>query len=155
MPGTDSTAERIEQLDLGPDPYPTLPLIPPEALRDGDVLMMLGQGFSKHRSHKGKTASCRDDGAKPAKSGPVDDSDLPIAPLTWAQRLKRVFEFDITLCPHCGGSLRVIAGGRLRGAAYGCDGSRRHPQDPRPHPSTRPASIAPHPEALRDLMSRG
>ena len=34
---------------------------------------------------------------------------LPIAPLIWAQRLKRVFELDITLCPHCGGRLRVIA----------------------------------------------
>ena len=71
-------------------------------------------GAGKHRSHKGKTASCRDDGSKLQKSGPVDASDLPIAPLTWAQRLKRVFEFDITLCPHCGGRLRVIAGGRLR-----------------------------------------
>jgi hypothetical protein len=30
-------------------------------------------------------------------------------PLTWAQRLKRVFEIDITLCPLCGGQLRVIA----------------------------------------------
>jgi hypothetical protein len=30
----------------------------------------------------------------------------PLAPLTWAQRLKRVFEIDITLCPHCGGQLR-------------------------------------------------
>ena len=39
----------------------------------------------------------------------VDESDPTIAPLTWAQRLKRVFEFDITLCPHCGGRLRVIA----------------------------------------------
>lgn len=30
------------------------------------------------------------------------------APLTWAQRLKRVFAIDITQCPHCGGRLRVI-----------------------------------------------
>jgi len=28
---------------------------------------------------------------------------------TWAQRLKRVFEIDITLCPYWGGTLRVIA----------------------------------------------
>ena len=65
----------------------------------------------KHRRRKGKgnAASCQDGGSKPPKRGPVDDSDLPIAPLTWAQRLKRVFEFDITLCPHCGGRLRVIA----------------------------------------------
>jgi ribosomal protein S27E len=38
-----------------------------------------------------------------------DCNDLPTAPLTWAQRLKRVFEIDITLCPLCGGQLRVIA----------------------------------------------
>ena len=63
----------------------------------------------KHRRGQVKAASSRDEGPKPPKSGPVDDSDLPIAPLTWAQRLKRVFEFDITLCPHCGGRLRVIA----------------------------------------------
>lgn len=30
--------------DLGADPYPDLPLMPPDALKDGDVLMMLGQG---------------------------------------------------------------------------------------------------------------
>ena len=68
----------------------------------------------KHHRGQVKAASCRDDGSKPPKSGPLDDGDSPIAPLTWAQRLKRVFEFDITLCPHCGGRLRVIAGGRLR-----------------------------------------
>ena len=32
-----------------------------------------------------------------------------VAPLTWAQRLKRVFNIDITLCPRCGGTMRVIA----------------------------------------------
>jgi hypothetical protein len=31
-----------------------------------------------------------------------------VAPLTWAQRLKRVFNLDITLCPSCGGTMRVI-----------------------------------------------
>lgn len=32
-----------------------------------------------------------------------------VAPLSWAQRLKRVFNIDIALCPICGGTLRVIA----------------------------------------------
>ncbi len=32
-----------------------------------------------------------------------------IASLSWAQRLKRVFNIDITLCPLCGGTMRVIA----------------------------------------------
>lgn len=40
----------------------------------------------KRRRRKGKAASWRDDGSKPQKSGPVADSDLPIAPPTSAQR---------------------------------------------------------------------
>jgi uncharacterized protein with PIN domain len=34
--------------------------------------------------------------------------DELMAPLSWAQRLKRVFNIDITLCPICGGTMRVI-----------------------------------------------
>lgn len=37
------------------------------------------------------------------------DSDKPRAPMSWAQRLKRVFAIDIESCPQCGGKLRVIA----------------------------------------------
>jgi len=40
---------------------------------------------------------------------PAMDQVLPSAPLTWAQRLKRVFDIDISVCPLCGGTLRVIA----------------------------------------------
>jgi hypothetical protein len=32
-----------------------------------------------------------------------------LAPMTWAQRLKRVFAIDIETCPDCDGRLRVIA----------------------------------------------
>ncbi len=35
--------------------------------------------------------------------------EIPTAPLTWAQRLKRVFQIEITRCPKCGGKLRVIS----------------------------------------------
>ena len=47
----------------------------------------------------------------PIKANSPDQTspDQPIAPLTWATRLKRVFNIDITLCPHCGERLRVIA----------------------------------------------
>ena len=31
------------------------------------------------------------------------------AAMTWAQRLKRVFNIDIEACGRCGGSLKVIA----------------------------------------------
>ena len=41
-----------------------------------------------------------------AESGAADQL---IAPLTWAQRLKRVFDIDISLCPLCGSTMRVIA----------------------------------------------
>jgi len=29
--------------------------------------------------------------------------------MTWAQRLKRVFNIDIETCPKCGGAVKVIA----------------------------------------------
>jgi hypothetical protein len=29
--------------------------------------------------------------------------------MTWAQRLRRVFDIDITCCPRCGAPLRVLA----------------------------------------------
>jgi hypothetical protein len=35
--------------------------------------------------------------------------DELVAPLSWAQRLKRVFNIEITLCPRCGGTLRVVS----------------------------------------------
>ncbi len=34
-------------------------------------------------------------------------SDTPLTPMTWMQRLKRVFAIDIETCPKCGGKLRV------------------------------------------------
>ena len=37
------------------------------------------------------------------------DRDKPVAPMSWMQRLKRVFAIDIETCPDCGGTLRVIA----------------------------------------------
>jgi len=44
----------------------------------------------------------------PAKQTALPDRTDPTS-LTWAQRLKRTFEFDVTVCPLCGGRLRVIA----------------------------------------------
>ena len=29
--------------------------------------------------------------------------------MTWAQRLKRVFNIDVSVCPKCGGEAKVIA----------------------------------------------
>jgi hypothetical protein len=45
----------------------------------------------------------------PRRSKGKVDADKPLAPMNWAQRLKRVFQIDIEACPQCGGKLRVIA----------------------------------------------
>jgi hypothetical protein len=45
----------------------------------------------------------------PQRSNRTVDSDKPTAPMSWMQRLKRVFAIDIETCPECGGKLRVIA----------------------------------------------
>jgi hypothetical protein len=47
--------------------------------------------------------------AIPASAESAVDRDLPTAPLNWAERLRRVFDIDISVCPLCGGTLRVIA----------------------------------------------
>ena len=58
------------------------------------------------KSKKTKTKIERSERKSVVEPEAVDEL---IAPLTWAQRLKRVFNIDITVCPLCGGSMRVIA----------------------------------------------
>ena len=48
------------------------------------------------------------------KSKPTDaNDDVPHSPasvrISWARLLKRVFDIDIEHCPHCGGTLKIIA----------------------------------------------
>jgi len=45
----------------------------------------------------------------PRRAHDAVDRDQPVAPMSWMQRLKRVFAVDIESCPECGGKLRVIA----------------------------------------------
>ena len=42
------------------------------------------------------------------------DHHRPTAPMTWMERLRRVFAIDLSVCPHCGGRLRVMAGADFR-----------------------------------------
>lgn len=49
-----SDAELAELDVTEPDPYPTLPLMRPDELRDGDVLMMLGVGWTTIETKWGK-----------------------------------------------------------------------------------------------------
>ena len=55
-----------------------------------------------------KTKSNQDNDSPESQPNPTEYSQ-PTAPLSWAERLKRVFEIDITICSFCGGNLRVIA----------------------------------------------
>ena len=45
----------------------------------------------------------------PKRKPNEEQPNKPLAPMTWTQRLKRVFSIDIETCPKCGGKLRVIA----------------------------------------------
>ena len=36
--------------------------------------------------------------------------------MTWMERLRRVFAIDLSICPDCGGRLRVIANRAIWGA---------------------------------------
>jgi hypothetical protein len=42
-------------------------------------------------------------------TGSFRHQSLDDSPLSWAERLKRVFDIDISVCLLCGGTLRVIA----------------------------------------------
>ncbi len=64
---------------------------------------------SKHRAEI--TPAGRGKGAKTAARDP-QDAPTPSerhAAMTWAQRLKRVFDIDVTTCPACGGPMKIIA----------------------------------------------
>jgi len=45
----------------------------------------------------------------PASEGADPGATPTRAQMTWAQRLRRVFDIDITRCPRCGAALRVLA----------------------------------------------
>lgn len=51
----------------------------------------------------------------PAKPGQPDSKQADKTPaerhaaMTWTQRLKRVFDIDIEICEHCGGTVKIIA----------------------------------------------
>ena len=62
-----------------------------------------------HRWRRLVTPAERGKGVKPIASTEVSSPTERHAAMTWAQRLKRVFNIDIEVCSRCGGSVRVIA----------------------------------------------
>jgi len=67
--------------------------------------------FAPNSQHRARvTQARRGRGNKAKASGP--EATQPVAshvPMSWAQRLKRVFNIDIETCSVCGGSMKVIA----------------------------------------------
>ena len=62
-----------------------------------------------HRWRRLVTPAKRGKGVMPIASTEVRSPTERHAAMTWAQRLKRVFNIDIEVCSRCGGSVRVIA----------------------------------------------
>ena len=60
---------------------------------------------AKHRHHLVPTNRSRAKG----DNAPHSSDAKPTAPMSWMQRLRRVFAIDLRCCPRCGGSVRVIA----------------------------------------------
>ena len=67
--------------------------------------------FAPNSQHRARvTQARRGRGHKAKASGPEEATAVECrAPMTWAQRLKRVFNIDIETCSVCGGSMKVIA----------------------------------------------
>ena len=66
--------------------------------------------FASHHSLRGDIVESKDD--KEQNSSQVEDIKSAIekrASMTWAQRLKRVFEIDTKLCVFCGGAVKILA----------------------------------------------
>jgi len=57
-----------------------------------------------------KRRQCKvSEASSPPNPPALNDDGRHLPPMTWAERLRRVFEIDITTCPDCGGRLRWIA----------------------------------------------
>lgn len=61
---------------------------------------------SKHRSH---VTPARRGKANPSQTQDDKTPEQRRQAMTWAQRLKRVFSIDVSVCPQCGGEAKVIA----------------------------------------------
>ena len=62
-----------------------------------------------HRWRRLVTPARRGKGLSPLANVEVRSSADCHAAMTWAQRLKRVFNIDIEVCGRCGGAVRIIA----------------------------------------------
>jgi len=77
----------------------------------GQALTRYHGVFAPNSQHRARvTPARRGRGNKAKASGP--ETAQPVerrVAMSWAQRLKRVFDIDIETCRVCGGSMKVIA----------------------------------------------
>ena len=68
--------------------------------------------FAPHSSLRAKVVPAQRGGKKKGEGGAAgaDADQVPRhVAMTWAQRLKRVFRIEISICDHCGGPVKIIA----------------------------------------------
>ena len=68
--------------------------------------------FAPNSRYRGRVTKAKR--GRGGRRGATGDPEVPTAPerrtsMSWAQRLKRVFNIDIETCPACGGAVRIIA----------------------------------------------
>jgi len=66
--------------------------------------------FAPHHAHRAEIVNTKEDKKKiNTQAEDVKPETEKRARMTWAQRLKRVFDIDIKVCETCGGAVKIIA----------------------------------------------
>ena len=68
--------------------------------------------FAPNRAHRARVTPAKRGKGNKASTADAMDVPTPVEPrasMTWAQRLKRVFNIDIEICNRCGGRVKIIA----------------------------------------------
>jgi hypothetical protein len=65
--------------------------------------------FAPHHSHRAEIVNTKDDKKQYTQAEGVKSEIVKRVKMTWAQRLKRVFDIDIKICAFCGGTVKIIS----------------------------------------------
>jgi hypothetical protein len=65
--------------------------------------------FAPNSKHRVDVTPAKRGKGRPHEEHEDKTSEQRHQAMTWAQRLKRVFNIDVSVCPKCGGEARVIA----------------------------------------------
>lgn len=76
------------------------------------ILIRFHGVFARNSAHCGRVTPAKRGERNKASTADAKDGPTPTerrAAMTWAQRLKRVFNIDIETCKTCGGQVKIIA----------------------------------------------